>query len=141
MVSPALSTNVPKAPAGTPATFHSPTKSLMLREATAASSMQAGDGWGVPPSREITMSPGHRFWVPSATSPGPPASPNELGKGFPDGGGGGGGDDGNPNGGGSDDGPNGGGVGGKEGGGGGDDDGDDDDDQVLHSWHHPSQAS
>ena len=79
MVSPALSTNVPQAPAGTPATFHSPTK--LMRDFTATPSLQAGDGLGVPPSREISMSPGHRFWVPSsATSPGPPASPDDLGK-------------------------------------------------------------
>ena len=80
VVSPSLSTKVPKAPAGTPATFHSPTKSLLLREVTAASSLHGGDGLGATPSREISMSPGHKFWVPSATSPGPAASPTDLGK-------------------------------------------------------------
>ena len=93
VVSPSLSTKVPKAPAGTPATFHSPTKSLLLREVTAASSLHGGDGLGATPSREISMSPGHKFWVPSATSPGPAASPTDLGKRVYDDGGGGGGDD------------------------------------------------
>ncbi|XP_070176295.1 serine/arginine repetitive matrix protein 2-like isoform X2 [Littorina saxatilis] len=80
LVSPALSTRVPKAPAGTPATFQSPTKSLMYRDFTAASSLQMGDGRGLPPSREITMSPGHKFWVAGTTTPGAP-SPDELGLG------------------------------------------------------------
>ena len=93
VVSPSLSTKVPKAPAGTPATFHSPTKSLLLREVTAASSLHGGDGLGATPSREISMSPGHKFWVPSATSPGPAASPTDLGKRVYDDDGGGGGDD------------------------------------------------
>ncbi|XP_076455185.1 uncharacterized protein LOC143289868 isoform X3 [Babylonia areolata] len=83
-VSPTLSTHVPKAPAGTPATFHSPSR--LFRDLTAASSagMQAGGDpahhhpHGVPPSREVTMSPGHKICVPGATfAEQAPSSPDE----------------------------------------------------------------
>ncbi|KAL8565562.1 hypothetical protein ACOMHN_067480 [Nucella lapillus] len=77
-LSPTLSTHVPKAPAGTPATFQSPTK--MFREFTAASGGGGGDSRGMPPSREITMSPGHKICVPGgAFADRGSSSPDDVG--------------------------------------------------------------